>query len=129
MTETGIGIIPTGSIVRLLRDEHDALNALLTYTATHFSARRIQEMGFLHQVVDTHDDLAEMANALASQISRNAPLALRAAKRVKWELAEKSTKEAMAAAETIRRTLDGTSDCLEGLTAFAEKRDPLFNGQ
>ncbi len=128
LTETGIGIIPTGSIVRLLRDGHDGLNALLTYTAAHFSARRMQEMGFLHHVVDTHDDLAEMANALASQIARNAPLALRAAKRVKRELAEKPTKEAMAAAETIRRTLDGTSDCLEGLAAFAEKRDPVFIG-
>ena len=80
---TGTGIIPTGSIVRLPRDGHDGLNALLTYTAAHFSARRMQEMGSLHHVVDTQDDLAEMANALAGQIARNAPLALRAAKRLR----------------------------------------------
>ena len=129
LTETGIGIIPTGSIVRLLRDGHDGLTALLTYTAAHFSARRMQEMGFLHHVVDTQDDMAEMANALAGQIARNAPLALRAAKRVRRELAEKPTKESMAAAETIRRPLDGTTDCLEGLAAFAEKRDPVFTGR
>ena len=88
----------------------------------------MQEMGFLHHVVDTQDDMAEMANALAGQIARNAPLALRAAKRVRWELAEKPTNESMAAAESIRRTLDGTTDCLEGLAAFAEKRDPVFTG-
>lgn len=129
LTETGIGIIPTGSIVRLLRDGHDGLNALLTYTAAHFSARRMQDMGFLHHVVDTHEELTDMANALADQIARNAPLALRAAKRVKQKLAKKSTTEAMATAEAIRRTLDGTSDCLEGLAAFAEKREPHFLGQ
>lgn len=128
LTETGIGIIPTGSIVRLLRDGHDGLNSLLTYTAAHFSAARMAEMGFLHQIVDDVADLQEMALVLAQQIAGNAPLALRAAKRVKRELAAGRTSEAMRQAEAIRRTLDGTQDCLEGLAAFAEKRDPVFTG-
>ena len=129
LTETGIGIIPTGSIVRLLRDGHDGLNSLLTYTAARFSAQRMQEMGFLHQVVNTSDELQELAIALAAQVVRNAPLALRAAKKVKQELAAQRTITAMENAESIRRTLDSTADCAEGLAAFAEKRDPVFIGQ
>ena len=129
LTETGIGIIPTGSIVRLLRDGHDGLNSLLTYTGARFSAQRMQEMGFLHQVVNTSDQLQELAIALAGQIVRNAPLALRAAKKVKQEIAAQRTITAMETAETIRRTLDSTADCAEGLAAFAEKRDPVFIGQ
>ncbi len=129
LTETGIGIIPTGSIVRLLRDGHDGLSSLLTYTAARFSAQRMREMGFLHQVVKTPDELWELATALARQIAFNAPLALRAAKKVKRELAVQQTTKAMETAESIRQTLDGTADCAEGLAAFAEKRDPVFIGQ
>ena len=129
LTETGIGIIPTGSIVRLLRDGHNGLNALLTYTAARFGAQRMQEMGFLHQTANTQDELRELATALSEQITRNAPLALRAAKQVKRELMAQQTAKAMETAESLRRTLDNTADCIEGLAAFAEKRDPVFAGQ
>ncbi len=126
LTETGIGIILKGSIVRLLRDGHDGMNSLLTYTAAHFSAARMAEMRFLHQVADEVADLQEMALVLAQQIARNAPFALRAAKIVKLELAAGRTSEALQQAEAVRRKLDGTQDCLEELVAFAENRDPEF---
>ena len=129
LTETGIGIIPTGSIVRLLRDGYDSLNAMLTYTAGHFGADRMAEVGFLNEVVADRAALEPRTDELASQIVRNAPLALRAAKRVKRELSAERTAAAMRRAEAIRRTLDGTDDCLEGLAAFAEKRDPVFTGR
>ena len=127
LTETGIGIISEGSIVCLLRDGHDGTNSVLTYTAAHFSTARMAEMSkFLHQVVDDVADLQEMALVLAQQIAGNAPLALRAAKIVKLELAAGRTSEALQRAEAVRRKLDGTQDCLEGLVAFAENRDPEF---
>ena len=128
LTETGIGIILKGSIISLLRDGHDGMNSLLTYTAAHFSAARMAEMRFLHQVADEVADLQEMALVLAQQIARNAPFALRAAKIVKLELAAGRTSEALQQAEAVRRKLDGTQDYLEGLAAFAEKRNPEFTG-
>ena len=84
LTETGIGIILKSSIVRLLRDGHDGMNSLLIFTAAHFSAARMAEIRFLHQVVDDVADLQEMALVLAQQIAGNAPLALRAAK-TRWD--------------------------------------------
>ena len=126
LTETGIGIILKGSIISLLRDGHDGMNSLLTYTAAHFSTARMAEMRFLHQFVDDVADLQEMALVLAQQIAGNAPLALRAAKIVKLELAAGRTSEALQRAEAVRRKLDGTQDCLEELVAFAENRDPEF---
>jgi methylglutaconyl-CoA hydratase len=129
LPEAGIGIIPTGSIVRLLRDGHDGLNSFLTYTAGRFGARRMAEMGFLHEVVKNRDDLKERVGTLADQIAENAPLALRAAKKVKRVLASERIAAEMKRAEAIRHTLDSTDDCLEGLAAFNEKRDPIFKGR
>ena len=126
LTETGIGIILKGSIISLLRDGHDGMNSLPTYTAAHFSTARMAEMRFLHQVVDDVADLQEMALILAQQVAGNAPLALRAAEIVKLELAAGRTSEALQRAEAVRRKLDGTQDCLEELVAFAENRDPEF---
>ena len=126
LTETGIGIILKGSIVCLLRDGHDGMNSLLTYTAAHFSTARMAEMRFLHQVVNDVTDLQEMALVLAQQNAGNSPLALRAAKIVKLELAVGRISEALQQAEAVRRKLDGTQDCLEELVAFAENRDPEF---
>lgn len=131
LTETGIGIgiIPTGSIVRLLRDGYDALNSLLTYTAGRFSAAQMLEMGLIQQVSDDVPQLMDRTDVLARQIAQNAPLALHAAKKVKRTLAMGKTADAMESAEAIRRTLIGTTDCLEGLAAFAEKRDLIFTEQ
>ena len=129
LTETGIGIIPTGSIVRLLRDGYNALNSLLTYTVGRFSAAQMLEIGFIRQVADDVPQLMDRADALARQIAQNAPLASRAAKKVKRTLAVTKTAEAVADAKAIRRTLDGTAGCPEGLPSFAEKRDPVFIGR
>ena len=115
--------------MRLLRDGYDALNSLLTYTAGRFSAAQMLEMGFIQQVADDVPQLMDRTDLLAWQIAQNATLALRAAKKVKRTLAIGKTAEAMESAEAIRRTLDGTADCLEGLAAFAEKRDPIFTGR
>ena len=70
LTETGIGLIPTGSIVRLLRDGYDALNSLLTYSADRFSATQMLEMSFIQQLADGVPQLIDRIYALVRQVAQ-----------------------------------------------------------
>jgi enoyl-CoA hydratase len=73
-------------------------------------------------------DLLPAALSAASTIASNAPLSVRAAKKVLREGAFLSTKEAMAAELVEYKTLFVTEDRREGIAAFNEKRPPRFTG-
>ncbi len=76
------------------------------------------------------DRLEEEALALAAEIARCGPLALRAAKRAIDEgLSAASLEDGLAAERRAYRTIVDTDDRREALRAFAEKRPPRFQGR
>jgi enoyl-CoA hydratase/carnithine racemase len=87
------------------------------------------EIGFIQQVANDVPQLIDKTDALAREIAQNAPLALRTATKVKRTSAAVKTAEAKESTQATRRTLDSTADCLEGLSSFAEKQDPVFTGR
>ena len=129
LPETALGIIPGGSQVRLLPQIGPSKMAWMTYTAERFSADRAQAIGLVDEVVDDLEALQARSMEVAAGIAANAPLALRAAKRLKCQLLDEFIDQAMVAAEEVRAPLDDTEDCLEGLNAFREKRPPNFTGR
>ena len=129
LPETALGIIPGGSQVRLLQQIGRSKMAWMTYTAARFSAPRALELGLIDEVVDDQEALIDASTRLALQIAANAPLALRAAKRLSSQLQLDYLREGMNVAEEVRGPLDNTQDCLEGLRAFQEKRAPVFVGR
>ena len=129
LPETALGIIPGGSQVRLLQEIGPSKMAWMTYTAERFGAQRAQEIGLIDEVVDDKETLMHRSMALAISIAHNAPLALRAAKKLKCRLQDDFVQTGMVSAEEIRAPLDDTRDCLEGLGAFNEKRAPRFEGR
>ena len=76
------GIIAGGSIVRLVRDVSPALAARLCYTGDDLSAEEALRLGLLDGIYEDVAQLEQGAQALAERIARNAPLALRASKRL-----------------------------------------------
>jgi len=70
----------------------------------------------------------EQAFALAAALSRRAPLALAASKRVLADPAA-SLDTVLAAEATAQQELLGTADFAEGRAAFFAKRPPRFNGR
>ncbi len=129
LPETALGIIPGGSQVRLLLEVGPSHMAWMTYSAARFDAQRALAIGLVDEVVEDAESLQTRSLELANEIAANAPLALRAAKRLKCRLQDAFIDQGMVAAEEIRAPLDDTEDCLEGLRAFQEKRAPRFQGR
>ena len=129
LPEARWGIIAGGSIVRLVRDISPSAAARLSFTADRIDAAEALRLGLVEAVYDTADALDTAASDLASRITRNAPLALRASKRLLRGVAAGYSANAMRLAMEIREPLENTKDSVEGLRAFAEKRDPVFCGK
>ena len=73
--------------------------------------------------------LGAVALEVAECISKNGPVAVRAAKEAIDKGCELSLEEGLKfEAECYSRTLE-TSDRIEALTAFAEKRKPKYRGE
>ncbi|MGH9023519.1 MAG: hypothetical protein ACRDV9_10540 [Acidimicrobiia bacterium] len=69
------------------------------------------------------------AEELASRIAANAPLAVRAAKRLAVEDRQLGLDQALLLDELTWNVLRVTSDRAEGQAAFREKRKPRYTGR
>ena len=129
LTETTLGIIPGGGgTQRLPRLVGEARAKELIFTGRRVDAAEARAIGLVHEVADGALALAR-AQQIAATIARNAPIAVRAAKEAIARGLELPLDEALLLEhELYGRTLD-TSDRLEGLAAFREKRDPVYRGE
>jgi len=129
LPEARRGIIAGGSIVRLVRDVSPALAARLAYTCDQIDADEAQRLGLVDSVHADTAALEAAADLLAERIARNAPLAVRASKRLLRGARSGFSAAAMTLALEIRAPLEDTADSVEALRAFAEKREPVFQGR
>lgn len=97
-------------------------------TGRHMSATRAYELGLINQVV-AREDLDVTVDEWVRDILRCAPLAVRATKEAAMRGLDMTLAEAYAAeypTENVRRE---SIDATEGPRAFAEKREPLWQGR
>jgi enoyl-CoA hydratase/carnithine racemase len=123
------GILPeSGGTWLLPRMVGYAKAAEIAFTGRTLSAVEAFELGLVNQVVPT-DEFAERTEQMATEIAANAPLAVRAIKRM-MRAAETETFEQNVHHVFLQLLpLLRTDDFTEGVTAFMEKRDPEFTGR
>jgi enoyl-CoA hydratase/carnithine racemase len=97
-----------------------------------FSARRIDaatalRIGLVNRVVPI-DALRDEVMELATTITANAPLTIAAVKAALSQLARPAADQDLASVKPLVEACFRSDDYLEGQRAFAEKRDPNFNG-
>jgi enoyl-CoA hydratase len=117
-----------GTTVRLPRQIPfpQAMEFLLC--ADRIPAQRALEMGLLNQIVP-REDLVDAAMVLARRITANAPLAVQATKESVLRGLALSLDEAYEVEQQLSSQIFQTEDAKEGPKAFAEKRDPVWQGR
>lgn len=105
---------------------HRAKEVALTAEMMH--ADRIAELGLANAVVPA-DQLDEAVATVAGRIVAGPPMALSMTKRMLDHAAGSSLVQALETEAIAQNVNLGTSDLTEALTAFAEKRPPVFHGR
>lgn len=103
-----------------------AMEILLTGDA--ISAQRAYEVGLVNKVVPA-DELVSATEQLVATLVANAPLSVRAAKRMVYAVAELGRTAAFEEAEKIWAPVYLSDDAQEGPRAFSEKRAPRWEGR
>jgi enoyl-CoA hydratase/carnithine racemase len=128
MTETSLGIIPGGGGTQNLPRAVGTRRAReIIFTAAPFTAVEALAWGLVNRVLPA-DELMAAALETASKIARNAPIAVRQAKRAIQIGAETELTTGLALEIEAYNRTTSTADRREGVAAFNEKRSPQFKG-
>jgi enoyl-CoA hydratase len=129
LTEVTIGIMPgAGGTQNLPRAIGERRAKELILTGRPISAELAYEWGMVNRLCDPSMVLSE-AMETAQRIAKNAPIAVRQAKRSIHTGLDLSIADGMLFEIEAYRRLVPTADRLEGIRAFNEKRPPSFAGR
>ena len=127
--ETKVAIVADlGSLQRLPKIIGAGHVAELAYTGKDIDAARALAIGLVNAVFDTRDDLLAGARELASEIARNSPLAVQGTKAVLAANDGRSVDEGLEFVARWNTMYLQSNDLREAMTAFVEKRPPVFHG-
>ncbi len=128
LPEATLGLLPgTGGTQRLPRLIGRGRALELMLTGQPVLPRHAYELGMVDRIVPG-DELDGDVEQLATTIAGGAPLALRAIKRAVHDGVD------LPLADGLQRELDelaplfSSADAIEGMTAFTEKRAPIYKG-
>lgn len=129
LTETSLAIIPgAGGTQRLPRVVGIPRAKEMIFRARRISAQEGVDIGLFLEAVEP-DRLLERAMEIAREIAANGPVALAQAKYAINKGAEVSLPVGLAIESNAYAVTIPTKDRTEGLTAFREKRKPVYTGE
>ena len=120
-------VAAAGGVVRLPRRIPRGVAMELILTGEPVTAERALELGLVNRLAEDGQALS-VARELAAAIAVNAPLAVRAAKRIADESADWELDEAFDRQAAYTDEVRSSKDAAEGARAFVEKRVPQWTG-
>lgn len=129
LPEVNLGITPGwGGIQRLPRvvGKSKALEMILF--SKRLQPQEALAIGLVDRVVPAADLMKE-ANALAVALSKRPPLAVRAVLEGMHTGLQKGLAEGLRVDREWSQKVGRSKDAMEGMTAFLEKREPVFKGE
>lgn len=123
------GLLPgAGGSVRLARAIGPGRARFLLYSGLTMSASDLERWGLVQQVFDD-DELPERTFDLAARLARHSPLVLQHLKQLVAQTASGDLDTLLAEELAANVVHSRSHDMREGLSAFAEKRKPVFLGR
>ena len=127
--ETKVAIVADlGSLQRLPKIISAGHLAELAYTGKDIDAQRALSIGLVNAVYGSSDEVLAGARALALEIAQNSPLAVQGTKAVLGANDGRSVDEGLDFVARWNPMDLHRNDLREAMTAFMEKRPPIFNG-
>jgi len=127
LPELDLGAVPAwGGSARLAKcvGEHHAMDMILR--SKKISGKRALEIGLVHEVWPL-ENLKDAAIQLAKELANQPAKAVESMMKVLVNSSDRSLKELIEEERQAVKDNSGTKDSLEGMTAFLEKRKPIFN--
>lgn len=127
--EVGLGIMPGfGGSQRLARLAGKGIAKEIIFTGEMVKAERAYEIGLVNKIVDPSEVLNE-AKAMAQTIASKSPLGVSFSKKAINEGINLDLERALTLEAELFGSLFSTQDQKEGMSAFLEKRQPIFKGE
>ena len=129
LTELNLGIIPGwGGTQRLTRIVGKAKALDMILFSKRVDAKEAFSIGLINQI-STRDKLMDDAMAFAEILSKRPPLAVGAVLKAVSAFDYSGLEAGLKAEEEGSAVVGQSKDCVEGFTAFLEKREPVFTGE
>jgi enoyl-CoA hydratase len=128
--ETKVAIVADlGTLQRLPRIVSAGHVAELAFTGKDIDATRARDIGLVNSLHgDSADDVYASALALAAEIAANSPLAVQGTKAVLTANEGRTVDEGLDFVARWNTMYLASNDLREAMTAFLEKRPPVFRG-
>jgi enoyl-CoA hydratase len=129
LPEVKRGLMPDfGGAFRVGRSLPPNVAREMLLTAQDLSAERAERLGFVNRLTEPGRAL-EAALALAELICENSPLGTRAALKVSAAAVRGDESELWAVSHAEHEKLMASADVVEGVTAFFERRPPIWKAE
>lgn len=118
-----------GSLQRLPRIIGEGNTKLLALTARDIDADEALRLGLVSSIHADKEAMLKAAFDIAREIAANPPLVVQGVKRVMNDTRDLPTGEALRHVAIWNSAFLNSHDLMEAVTAFAERREPRFQGR
>lgn len=122
-SEVKLGLIPATIAPYVIRNIGYSAARYYFITAERFSAHTAKQIGLIHHMLTTNEDLSAKGMQIAKTISNNGPNALSTTKQLVNQLAHIDESIIIYTAKLLAK-IRVSNECQEGMQAFLQKRKP-----